>query len=58
MERDVVCMKKLGRLMAVVGEENCMIGEKPITQQVCQRDPCTPQWYMTEWAEVSVTLRW
>ena len=53
IERDVVCMKKLGRAMAVVGEENCLKEEKPDTRRECQEKPCRPQWYMADWSEVS-----
>ena len=52
IERDVVCMKKLGRAMAVVGEENCLKEETPDTRRECQEKPCRPQWYMSDWSEV------
>ena len=58
ISRDVVCMKKSGRAMAVVGEENCLADDKPKTQKQCRRDPCLPEWYMTEWNEVGWLIVW
>ena len=54
LSRDVVCMKKLGpTALTVLGEENCMMGEKPATTQPCELTPCTSSWFMTEWTDVS-----
>ena len=45
-------MKKLGNIMAVVGDDNCQEDDKPETEEQCEREPCEPQWYMTDWSEV------
>lgn len=51
--RDAVCMKRLGRVMAVVNEENCQASEKPETEEECEVQPCQSEWYMTDWQECS-----
>jgi hypothetical protein len=53
LKRDVVCMKKLGTMLVVVGEENCLPEDKPDTEEQCEKDPCEPRWYMTDWSECS-----
>lgn len=50
----MVCMKKLGGLMVVVSDENCLADEQPHTEQACERPPCQSQWYMADWTPVSI----
>lgn len=52
ISRDVVCMKKLGHALAIVGDENCVAEERPVAEEPCDNDPCGPEWYTTEWSEV------
>ena len=52
MKRPVLCIKRLGKLMAIVDDENCLTDDKPDHTQPCQRAPCQPQWYTTDWTEV------
>ena len=49
--RDVVCMKKLGSIMAVVGDDNCLLDDKPDTERQCERPACRPRWYTTDWSQ-------
>jgi len=51
IKRDVVCMKKLGSILAVVSQENCVADDKPATEQQCERPACEPRWYMTDWSQ-------
>jgi len=51
IKRDVVCMKKLGTILAVVSEQNCLRDDKPATEQQCERPACQPRWYMTDWSQ-------
>ena len=51
-KRDVICMKKLGHILAIVGDENCEEEEKPEVEEPCEREPCRPEWFMTDWSEV------
>ena len=53
--RDVVCMKKLGSILAVVSEDNCLPDDKPATEQQCEMPACGPRWYMTDWSEARFT---
>ncbi|KAK2168208.1 hypothetical protein LSH36_19g03030 [Paralvinella palmiformis] len=53
MKRPVLCIKRLGKLMAIVDDENCLTDDKPDHTQPCQRAPCQPQWYTTDWTECS-----
>ncbi|KAJ8304410.1 hypothetical protein KUTeg_017993 [Tegillarca granosa] len=55
--RDVICMKKLGKLLfAVVNEENCEGKPKPKSEQPCdQLPPCPAEWFMTSWTQCSVS---
>jgi hypothetical protein len=46
-------MKKVGRSINVVGDENCLQIEKPEVAMECASEPCQPQWYMTNWTECS-----
>ena len=52
IKRDVVCMKKLGTILAVVSDDNCLPDDRPATEQQCERPACEPRWYMTDWSEV------
>ena len=52
IRRDVVCMKKVGSILAVVSEDNCLQNDRPSTDQQCQRPACQPRWYMTDWSQV------
>ena len=54
VRRDVVCMKKLGQSLVVVGEENCPEEDRPETEEPCDEEPCQPEWFMTDWTEVSM----
>ena len=50
--RDVICVKKLGQALAVVGDENCDAANAPERTQPCERAECLAAWYMTAWTEV------
>ena len=52
IKRDKACMKKLGPLMAVVSDGNCLQEELPDTEQPCQMAPCGSEWYFSDWSEV------
>lgn len=53
IKRDVVCMKKLGKAMAIVSDENCEESEKPESEEACELEACQSEWYMTDWVECS-----
>ena len=55
IQRDVVCMKKLGAIMAVVSDDNCLPDDKPDTDQQCERPVCQPRWYTTDWSQARPT---
>ena len=55
--RDVLCIKSLaGGIFATVDKENCLASDKPSNTQPCEREPCSPEWYMTSWSQVLVRL--
>ncbi|MCI4374332.1 hypothetical protein PGIGA_G00005020 [Pangasianodon gigas] len=47
--RDVICVQKLGNDFSVTPASECAHLEKPSPIQSCEVEPCTPQWYTTEW---------
>ena len=52
VERDVICIKKSGRVSVIVGEDNCLSDDKPPPQQSCRYAPCRPRWHMSDWSKV------
>lgn len=52
IKRDIVCMKKLGPVMAVVSDGNCLHQDEPEKEKPCQRSQCEADWYMTDWTQV------
>ena len=55
-EREVTCLKKLGGggALTIVSEDNCAVDQKPSTEEACVLPECEPEWYHTEWSEVSI----
>ncbi|KAL3867433.1 hypothetical protein ACJMK2_044635 [Sinanodonta woodiana] len=52
--RDVVCVNEVQAV--VVADNNCILSEKPNTDEPCDYHNCTTvQWYMSEWTACSLT---
>ncbi|XP_035242182.1 ADAMTS-like protein 4 [Anguilla anguilla] len=51
--RDIICVQKLGNDFNVAPADRCARLRKPSPVQTCETEPCSPQWFTTDWTACS-----
>lgn len=53
-KREVVCASKIRDDLKLLSDNACDF-EKPLQEEVCTMNPCSAEWFTSEWTECSVT---